>query len=85
MVRALSWSRELRRLYQSLRDPRVPVWIKALPILAILYWLLPIDLIPDPILVIGWLDDLLIAYALVSQSIRGLRRFADRALPQVRI
>jgi uncharacterized membrane protein YkvA (DUF1232 family) len=41
-----------------LRDPRVPLWAKAIPFLALGYVLSPIDLIPDLIIGLGQLDDL---------------------------
>jgi uncharacterized membrane protein YkvA (DUF1232 family) len=41
-----------------LRDPRVPLWTKAIPILALGYVLSPIDLIPDIIIGLGQLDDI---------------------------
>jgi uncharacterized membrane protein YkvA (DUF1232 family) len=49
----------VRLTMRLLRDPRVAVWMKAmLPIVAALYVLLPIDLIPDVILGFGQIDDL---------------------------
>lgn len=47
----------LRYFIQFFLDPAVPFSQKILPIAAILYLLFPFDLIPDPILGIGFLDD----------------------------
>ena len=59
-----NWALRLRRdvlaLYLAARDPRVPWYVKALAALVAAYALSPIDLIPDFIPVIGYLDDLLI-------------------------
>lgn len=52
--------RQVRLCWQLLRHPAVPAWIKTVPILAVLYVLLPIDLLPDPLLGLGQLDDLAI-------------------------
>jgi len=58
------WSRTVRRdvhaIYLASRDPLVPWYVKALGVAVAAYALSPIDLIPDFIPVIGYLDDLLI-------------------------
>jgi uncharacterized membrane protein YkvA (DUF1232 family) len=59
-----AWARNLRRdshaIYLASRDPRVPWYAKALAIAVAAYALSPIDLIPDFIPVVGYLDDLVI-------------------------
>ena len=54
-----------------LRDPRVPIWQKALPLAALLYVLSPIDLAPDFIPVLGQLDDLAVILAAIEGLIRA--------------
>jgi uncharacterized membrane protein YkvA (DUF1232 family) len=58
------WARNLRRdshaIYLASRDPRVPWYAKALAVAVAAYALSPIDLIPDFIPVVGYLDDLVI-------------------------
>jgi uncharacterized membrane protein YkvA (DUF1232 family) len=58
------WARSLRRdahaIYLASHDPRVPWYVRALAIAVAAYALSPIDLIPDFIPVIGYLDDLII-------------------------
>ncbi|MGF6306678.1 uncharacterized membrane protein YkvA (DUF1232 family) [Bradyrhizobium sp. i1.8.4] len=58
------WARNLKRdsvaLYLASRDPRVPWYAKALAVAIAAYALSPIDLIPDFIPVIGYLDDLIL-------------------------
>jgi uncharacterized membrane protein YkvA (DUF1232 family) len=58
------WARTLKRdvhaLYLAARDPRVPWFAKAIAILVAGYALSPIDLIPDFIPVLGYLDDLIL-------------------------
>ncbi len=44
--------------WQLLRDPRVPLWTKVIPVAAIAYVLSPLDLIPDFLIGLGQLDDL---------------------------
>jgi len=47
-------------VYFTARDPRTPLLVRALAVFVAAYALSPIDLIPDFIPVIGYLDDLLL-------------------------
>jgi uncharacterized membrane protein YkvA (DUF1232 family) len=62
--RLTGWARNLKRdviaLWLAARDPRVPWYAKALSAAVASYALSPIDLIPDFIPILGYLDDLLI-------------------------
>lgn len=51
---------ETYALYLACRDPRTPWYAKAAAACVLAYAFSPIDLIPDPIPVLGHLDDLLI-------------------------
>ena len=60
-----SWPLLLRTLVSRvrltsrlLREPRVPLYIKAVPVLAALYIISPFDIVPDMLPVVGQLDDL---------------------------
>jgi uncharacterized membrane protein YkvA (DUF1232 family) len=62
-----AWRQRARKLKQdvvavalAMRDPRVPWYAKALGACVVAYALSPIDLIPDFIPVIGYLDDLVL-------------------------
>ncbi|CDX16174.1 conserved hypothetical protein [Mesorhizobium plurifarium] len=61
---AKQWARKIRRdvvaLWIAARDPRVPWYAKATAGAVAAYALSPVDLIPDFIPIIGYLDDLLI-------------------------
>jgi uncharacterized membrane protein YkvA (DUF1232 family) len=52
--------REVYALYFAIRDPRVPWYAKAMAGCVVAYALSPIDLIPDPVPVLGHLDDLVL-------------------------
>ncbi|MDI9332801.1 MAG: DUF1232 domain-containing protein [Cytophagales bacterium] len=64
MERMKAWARGLKRnvltVYFVARDPQVPMGIRVLAALVAAYALSPIDLIPDFIPVLGYVDDLLI-------------------------
>ena len=51
---------EVYALYLACRDPRVPWFAKAFAACVAAYAFSPIDLIPDPIPIIGHLDDLIL-------------------------
>lgn len=57
-------------LYLASRDPRVPWPAKAVAALTAAYALSPIDLIPDFIPVIGYLDDLVLVPLGIALAIR---------------
>jgi uncharacterized membrane protein YkvA (DUF1232 family) len=61
---AKQWARTIKRdvlaLWLAARDPRVPWYAKAAAGAVAAYALSPIDLIPDFIPVLGYLDDLII-------------------------
>src|SRR4030095_5659177 len=58
------WARIVKRdahaIYLAARDPRVPWYAKALALCVAGYALSPIDLIPDFVPVLGYLDDVII-------------------------
>ncbi|MEO8612439.1 MAG: YkvA family protein [Chloroflexota bacterium] len=58
--RARIIKREVYTLYLAYRDPRTPWYGKAFAALVVAYAFSPIDLIPDPIPVLGYLDDLVL-------------------------
>lgn len=62
--RLKDWARGIKRdvtaVALAARDPRVPWYVKALAVLVVAYALSPIDLIPDFIPVLGYLDDVVL-------------------------
>lgn len=65
---------DLYALYLASRDPRVPLAAKLVIGLTVAYALSPIDLIPDFIPVLGYLDDLLLLPLGLWLSIRLVPR-----------
>src|SRR5689334_2363581 len=64
LAKAKMWARGLKRdvyaIYLAARDPRTPWYARVAAMLVAAYALSPIDLIPDFVPVLGYLDDLLI-------------------------
>ena len=68
--RAGELKKEILALYYAYKDPRLPLMPKLVIIFTVAYALSPIDLIPDFIPVLGYLDDLIILPLLISLSIK---------------
>ena len=73
-ARLHQWARTVKRdvhaLYLAARDPRVPWYAKVAAIAVAAYALSPIDLIPDFIPIVGYLDDLLIVPAGILLAVK---------------
>ena len=72
-----------REVTEFLRDRGEPAWKRYLGIFAALYVASPLDLIPDWIPLVGWLDDLGVLGLCAWYFVRQVRQHAVRraALP----
>lgn len=68
--RAKQLTADIPALAMALRDRRTPLGAKVLAGIAVAYALSPIDLIPDFLPVVGYLDDVLLLPVLVAWSVR---------------
>lgn len=70
------WARRIKRdaitLWFARNHPRTPWHAKALGLFVVAYALSPIDLIPDFIPVLGYLDDVILLPALIWLTVRML-------------
>lgn len=57
--------RRIRGIIPMMKDKAVPWWKKAILIAAVIYLILPVDLIPPLIPVFGWFDDIIIWIAIL--------------------
>jgi uncharacterized membrane protein YkvA (DUF1232 family) len=69
-IKAKGLKSEIHALYLAARDPKTPWYAKALAVFIIGYALSPIDLIPDFIPLVGYLDDLVLVPACIALLIR---------------
>lgn len=80
--------REAYALYIAARDPRVPWYAKAFVGLVLAHTFSPIDLIPDFIPVLGYLDDLIVTPLGITLALKMIplevmedaRRYSDELL-----
>src|SRR5918994_5769326 len=74
MDKLKAWANSIKRdvyaLYLAARDSRVPWFAKALALATAAYALSPIDLIPDFIPVLGYLDDIIILPLAILLTVR---------------
>jgi uncharacterized membrane protein YkvA (DUF1232 family) len=80
LAKANNWARRIKQnlfvLYLSYKDARVPWYAKLFAVCVVAYAFSPIDLIPDFIPVLGYLDDIIIvplgvklALAMIPESV----------------
>ncbi|MDC7714926.1 DUF1232 domain-containing protein [Vogesella sp. LYT5W] len=64
LATARCWAHQLKRdvvtVYFAARHPATPYWLRLLALLVAAYALSPIDLIPDFVPLLGYVDDLLL-------------------------
>ncbi len=74
LSRSRQWARRIKRdtyaLYLAARHPRTPWHAKLVAICVVAYAFSPIDLIPDPIPILGYLDDLILLPLGIALALR---------------
>jgi uncharacterized membrane protein YkvA (DUF1232 family) len=68
--------RQARLVWRLWHDRRVPLWVKLIPPATLVYLFWPVDILPDPLLGLGQLDDLAVI-------LLGLRLFVALAPEEV--
>jgi uncharacterized membrane protein YkvA (DUF1232 family) len=67
---------QVRLVWYLLRDPDVPLYLKILPLAALLYIIIPTDFMPDVFPLVGQLDD-------ITALIVGGKVFIEMAPPEI--
>jgi uncharacterized membrane protein YkvA (DUF1232 family) len=62
------------------KSPLVPWWRKALVLVAAAYVVMPADLIPDVIPLLGWLDDVGVVGVVLTLLARDMKRVREAAV-----
>ena len=74
--RAATLKRDIPAVFLALKDRRTPLPAKLLAALTVAYALSPMDLIPDFIPVLGYLDDVLLLPGLIALTVKLIPREA---------
>ena len=69
-VRASELKIQVYAIYLAYKDPRVPLYARIFAACVVGYAFSPLDLIPDPIPVLGYLDDLVLVPLGVTLALR---------------
>lgn len=80
--RAANLKRDIPAVFLALKSQKTPIFAKFLAAVTVAYALSPIDLIPDFIPVLGYLDDVLLLPGLVALT---LRLIPEEVLTECRI
>ncbi|MBP9501710.1 MAG: DUF1232 domain-containing protein [Candidatus Promineofilum sp.] len=67
---------QIRLVFYLIKDREVPIYLKVVPFIGILYALFPLDIIADVVPVLGQLDD-------ITLLLIGAKVFIEMAPPQV--
>lgn len=68
--RAKKLKSDIPTIFLALRDKETPIFAKVFATLTVIYALSPVDLVPDFIPVLGYLDDVILLPALVALTIK---------------
>jgi uncharacterized membrane protein YkvA (DUF1232 family) len=63
------------RFFRYVRDPRVPLWRRLAGLFAVLYFVMPLDALPDFLPILGWLDDVGVLSAAAFFLVREVQRY----------
>lgn len=72
LVRFVTFRNELATLWRAFLAPETPWHLRALMLLVPAYLLSPIDLIPDVVPLLGWVDDFVVVPMLVGWIVKML-------------
>ena len=80
-IERLSWRARAKLVRGRAGDSRIPLAVRLIPPLLMLYLLMPFDIIPDFIPVLGQLDDVIVLFI----GVVALLRFVPRGVLEERV
>ena len=85
MGKKASFLRKALVLFYCLRDPETPKYVKLLIAAALGYLITPVDLLPDTLPVLGWVDDVAVlafAFKVANRYIKpSHKEMANKTIP----
>jgi len=72
LPRLVLFRKEVVQLWKAFFAPETPFYLKAATLFTAFYLLNPLDIIPDVIPVLGWVDDLILVPLMVSWIVSRL-------------
>lgn len=76
-AKRLPFAETMMAMFFALKDPKTPMWVKGTVAAALAYFALPIDVVPDFIVGLGFTDDMatvMAAYKAVSSHVNDEHR-----------
>jgi uncharacterized membrane protein YkvA (DUF1232 family) len=78
--------KNIKYFMEYIVDKKVPLYKKGMILLSLLYFILPIDIVPDFIIGLGWLDDAVVAAFIWNALSSEMREYiADKKHKEGRI
>lgn len=74
LPRLVLFRKEVVQLWKAFRAPETPLHLKAATLFVAFYLVNPLDIIPDVIPVLGWVDDIILVPLMVSWIVSRLPR-----------
>ena len=72
LPRLVLFRKEVVQLWNAFRSPHTPLYLKAATLFAAFYLVNPIDILPDFIPFLGWVDDIVLVPMMVSWIVSRL-------------
>lgn len=69
------------RLIEAWRDPKYPVAMRWVALLGAIYLISPVDLVPDVMPIIGWIDDAIVLLGTLQTLFGHAKRFLASRVP----
>lgn len=74
LPRFLRFRKEVFLLWKAFWTPATPIYLKVATVAAVLYLVWPVDILPDFIPILGWVDDIIIVPLIVGWIVARLPR-----------